>query len=139
MRYMLHPSLSRLLAIGCFASMVGTGHASDKLDFGKIEYETSCSNCHGLSAKGDGAAAKILETAPADLTRLAAANKGRFPTQRVWQVIDGRNSKAIGAHGPREMPVWGSVYLTDDGQPHELNVRNRIESLVEYLHSLQVK
>ena len=46
---------------------------------------------------------------PADLTRLAEKNDGRFPYSRVFAVIDGRY--LVPAHGEREMPVWGRQFL----------------------------
>ena len=39
-----------------------TGMAADRaVDIGKLEYESACATCHGLSGKGDGC---LLYTSP---------------------------------------------------------------------------
>lgn len=67
-----------------------------------------------------------------------------FPYQRVYEVIDGR--QAIGAHGPRDMPIWGARYQTaaagyymDVPYDPEAFVRTRIAALAEYVYRLQAK
>ena len=56
---------------------------------GVIEYELSCMPCHGLGGHGDGPRARTLQTKPADLTKIARANNGDFPTAKVANIIDG--------------------------------------------------
>lgn len=90
-----------------------------------------CSPCHGKLGKGDGPAATALKTPPADLTRIAARNKGRFPDVRVQRFIEGADE--IAAHGTREMPMWGPAF-------RELNrdtAALRIQALTDYLKRLQ--
>ena len=99
---------------------------------GKTAYLTLCALCHGTSAKGDGPVATHLNQKPADLTRLAAANDGVFPYQRVYAAIDGR--RAVRVHSTREMPVWGMARRTSPALYHE-----RIHAIVDYLASLQGK
>jgi hypothetical protein len=83
---------------------------------------------------------------PPDLTVLAKKNGGVFPTERVHQIIDGRAQ--VGAHGSREMPVWGSRYSAamdelkryvgaDVPADPEVYIRARILMLVDYLHRIQ--
>lgn len=114
-------------------------------DLGKLEYESSCASCHGLSGKGDGSLRNYLTKAPSDLTTLAKRNGGAFPTQLVWEMIDGRSSTDVFWHGSREMPVWGLRYRVDAmkdpatmGQP-EWYVRGRIVALLDYLARIQQK
>lgn len=121
------------------AVVSSTSFAQTSVDFGRNEYMASCASCHGVSAKGDGAMRPHLTKAPTDLTIMAKRNGGVFPTQYAWEVIDGRTSVVIGAHGAREMPVWGYVYRAEDTQPADLNARNRISSLLDYLARIQVK
>lgn len=115
-----------------------------KYDFGKYEYQAKCASCHGLSGKGDGPAAKALKKAPPDLTTYAKRNGGAFPTQLAWQVIDGRPIEG-GAHGSREMPVWGQDFRRDvlkSPEPPaapEWYVAGKIQALIDYLTSIQVK
>jgi len=115
-----------------------------KVDFGAREYTSSCAVCHGLNGKGDGPYKPFQTKSPSDLTTLAKANNGVFPYQRVYEVIDGR--LAVGAHGPRDMPIWGTRYLAEAGGyyidvPYDADafVRTRIIALVDYVYRLQVK
>ena len=103
--------------------------------------------CHGESGKGDGAVAESLRVPPTDLTMLSRKNGGVFPYDRVYHVIDGR--EVVGAHGTRDMPVWGNVLAaegTGATRSHsdapidmEMEVRSRLLSLIDYLHRIQVK
>ena len=67
------------------------------IDIGKIEYQSNCASCHGMDAKGDGPVSKELKTRPTDLTLLAKKNKGVFPVNAVYRIIDGRDQ--IASHG----------------------------------------
>ena len=117
--------------------------AGPDVDFGKVEYESSCASCHGLSGKGDGPLARALVSQPSDLTTLTKRNGGVFPAQRVHEIIDGRAE--VEAHGPREMPVWGKEYQSAvlpqgesgvfDFGPSIANAR--IASVVDYLYRIQ--
>lgn len=118
---------------------------ADSADFGRLEYEGNCASCHGVGGKGDGPMKASLLKAPSDLTTLSKRYGGAFPNQFVWEIIDGRTSKPIGAHGTREMPVWGSVFRAQAlrypgmaAQP-EWYVRGRIVALLDYLARLQEK
>lgn len=65
-----------------------------------------CAACHGAQAGGDGPMGQILAVAPPDLTGLAAAEGGVFPTERVVRAIDGRT--LILSHGG-PMPLFGMI------------------------------
>lgn len=109
-------------------------------DRGLTEYEISCMSCHGLEGRGDGEKAAGLSKVPSDLTAIAKANGGVFPEQRVREMIDGR--AVAGAHGAREMPVWGERYrVSDDPADTAKDVDKRaralIDALVGYLKSIQ--
>ena len=104
------------------------------------EYQASCQSCHGVSATGDGSMAKELKKKPSDLTTLAQRNDGKFPFLKVFHTIDGRQN--IGAHGTREMPVWGPRYQKDIGDKYgpyggEAAIRARVLELVYYIQSIQ--
>ena len=81
---------------------------SKAVALGRIAFRKYCASCHGLDAKGDGPVAKILKEKPADLTQIALKNGGDFPVRETYQMVDGRT--AVGAHGSREMPVWGDEF-----------------------------
>lgn len=117
--------------------------AADKLDLGRSEYNGSCAVCHGYTGKGDGPMKPQLTNKIPDLTALARNNKGVFPFDRVYQIIDGREE--VKAHGTREMPVWGRHFNMQDSiyfenyppQNAESAARSRILALTEYLYRLQ--
>lgn len=118
--------------------------AADKVDVGKMEYNAACAVCHGLTGKGDDGPLKSLLVRPVpSLTGLAKNNKGVFPFDRVFQIIDGRQE--VKAHGPREMPIWGNAFNNQSSlyfenyppQDRESAARSRILAITEYLYRLQ--
>lgn len=136
----------RMLAISLLVTCsTGTSLAADMLDVGKMEYEGACAVCHGLSGKGDGYLRSQLTSRVPDLTVLARNNKGVFPFDRVYQIIDGRQE--VKSHGPREMPVWGRSFNLQSSiffesyprQDVESAARSRILALTEYIYRLQAK
>jgi len=103
---------------------------------GKQMFEAYCAACHGIEGKGDGPVAAALKAPPTDLTVLARQNNGRFPSIQVAEAITGE--AAISAHGSKEMPVWGPVFMSISHQ-HESQVHLRVANLTEYIKSLQQK
>lgn len=95
-----------------------------------------CASCHGKDAKGDGPAASALKIVPANLTRLARDNGGKYPTNKVTSILGGQTDLA--AHGNKEMPVWGVVFWGMSGG-HAGEVQQRVANLNRYIESLQVK
>jgi len=94
-------------------------------------FRTYCAACHGASAKGNGPAALAMKVPPPDLTLIAKRNNGKFPAERVRQIIEG---KGVAAHGDRTMPVWGDVFARKIGgrDPHVV-----VGELVRYLDTIQ--
>ncbi len=103
---------------------------------GKQMYLAYCASCHGTEGRGNGPAASALKTAPTDLTGLQKANGGKFPSDHVYEVINGRAMTP--AHGSAEMPVWGPVFRELSGG-HQAVVQQRITNLTDYIRSLQQK
>ena len=101
---------------------------------GKAMYRTHCAACHGLEGKGDGPAATALKMAPANLTTLAKANGGQFPSDRVYNSIKG--DPAVAAHGSPEMPVWGTTFRSVS-HGHPVEVQQRLVNLTSYVKTLQ--
>jgi mono/diheme cytochrome c family protein len=132
--------------LGALAA-IEAAFAADRIDLGKREFLNKCVACHGESARGDGPVAGSLRVPPTDLTTLSKRNAGVFPSERVYRVIDGR--ERVTAHGTRDMPVWGHVLTiegssatktnTDAPVDMDVEVRTRIESLVDYLNRIQTK
>lgn len=103
-------------------------------------YEQYCMDCHGMKGQGDGVLAEDLKVAPADLTTIALRRKGIFPDVEIREIIDGR--RRVRAHGPQNMPLWGKAFgmsVASPGGPNEAEVRDKINSLVDYLKSIQRK
>ena len=103
------------------------------IENGKRLFSQKCAICHGLEGKGDGVLGLQLKEQPADLSRLSKRNAGIFPFWRAYGKIDGREK--IGAHGPGDMPVWG----TDDryeGTGGRLS-EGQILQIVFFLQSIQ--
>lgn len=114
--------------------------AGEDPHLGLIEYEIACMPCHGVEGRGDGPLAGKLPNKPSDLTRITKANGGRFPSNEIARIIDGR--KLSSAHRRRTMPIWGERYRRriDDQETAvtiERRARHRIEALVRYIETLQ--
>jgi len=115
--------------------IIGFGsYASAQDDVGKMQYQASCAACHGADAKGDGPVSKELKTRPTDLTVLAKNNSGVFPYDRVYQMIDGRNT-TVASHGTREMPIWGYRF----GPAQAYRFKARVLAVIDYLKTVQEK
>ena len=99
-------------------------------------YDSYCASCHGVDGKGDGPAAPALRTVPANLTTLAVKNGGTFPAAHVATEI--QRGAMIPAHGSKEMPVWGPIFMTMGGHS-AAQVQLRIRNLTNYLESIQAK
>jgi len=110
--------------------------AGTSLSSGKALFMEHCASCHGDDAKGAGPAALALKTQPPDLTALAKRNHGKFPYDKVYGAIDGGFS--VPAHGSKEMPTWGAVFLALT-PANRSEVGRRITDLTDYIKSIQVK
>ena len=103
-------------------------------DTGADMFRGYCAPCHGMKGVGDGPAAAALKTKPADLTRLAANNKGQYPSERVAMVL--QFGVAVPAHGSTDMPTWGYTFRA---MGDEASVTDRVMAISRYLQSIQVK
>jgi hypothetical protein len=90
--------------------------------------------------RGDGPVAGSLRAPPPDLTRLWEHYGTPLDRERLVEYIDGR--WLVGAHGPREMPVWGREFF-EDAPPMTPNLegvkRHLVEVLARYLETLQTE
>jgi len=102
---------------------------------GAALYKQYCAVCHGNDLKGTGPAPEPYR-APPDLTTLARRHAGRFPESYVTDVL--RNGVVLPAHGPAQMPIWGTdSRMTDRADGNQVAVR--IANLTDYIKSLQAK
>ena len=125
------------LAMALSGIVATSAAAQGTAPMGAYLFRTYCASCHGTSARGDGPLADSMRRRPADLTAIAQRNKGVFPTEQVFQIIDGRTP--VKGHGGADMPVWGDVFSksSESGGPEA--VKRQIEGLVRYLEGLQTK
>ena len=87
---------------------VAAQEMSSNVEPTKDEFLNSCASCHGEDGKGGGFLTRLFQGVnPGDLTQLSMKNDGKFPFDRVLEVIDGRAD--VAAHGDRKMPVWGTA------------------------------
>lgn len=100
-------------------------------------FRTYCATCHGTSGRGDGPLAGSMRRKPSDLSEIAKRNGGEYPSEIVFRTIDGRTP--VRGHGGPDMPVWGDAFARsrDGGDP--AIVKERIDSLVEFIRTLQIK
>jgi len=136
-----------VLAVAVLATALGLSTAALaqlRSEMGKMEYQSTCISCHGATGKGDGPYAEYLKVKVPDLTTIAERNKGVFPADRLYEVIDGRAD--VKGHGPKGMPVWGNVYNEKAAEYYkgfahnpEQFVRVRVLALIDYIYSLQTR
>jgi mono/diheme cytochrome c family protein len=100
-------------------------------------YAQLCVSCHGTTGQGDGPVASSLKVKVADLTRISEGNGGKFPENKVREMIDGR--AVLPAHGTREMPVWGYELeaRSPARAPGRATAQAMTDRLVDYLRSIQ--
>jgi mono/diheme cytochrome c family protein len=103
---------------------------------GRDIYRFYCASCHGPDGRGDGPIASVLQTRPADLTRLAIRNAGTFPSARVKTFVT-NGAGTSPSHGTRDMPVWGPTFRSLE--PSDQLVAARIANVIRYVESIQGK
>jgi len=140
-------TLGSLLRLCAFSgSMVGVCFAQEKqsqkapdtssaLSSGAELYKDHCVVCHGNDLKGNGPFPAPYRTPP-DLTTLSQRHGGKFPEAYVLKVL--RNGVSLPAHGPAEMPVWGTEFEASN-RLTKAEVDSRINNLKDYLKSRQAK
>ena len=133
--------IRKILVLAALLSAPLVLQASDLnpfLDYnGDQLFQRFCASCHGPQGYGDGPVAPSLKVLIPDLTELTKRAGGRFPVDRVHEIIDGR--AVLTAHGTRPMPVWG--YELEAQVPPDQSGRavaqGLIDRLVEHLRSIQ--
>ena len=127
------------LGIGAALGMLGSVAQAQDEQLGQQLFVDNCSVCHGVTGKGDGDMAGVLNIPVPDLTLLAQQNDGQFPMLKVIHVIDGRTG--LRGHG-NPMPVFADMFgaaKADTADPYGgvLVARGRVMSVALYLESIQ--
>ena len=131
---------ARLVAIGLVLTAPASTWAADAAPDaaaaakGKVTFGRYCVSCHGPQAKGDGPLARDLRVTVPDLTTLAQRSGGKFPHDRVVQVI--QDGATVRGHGTADMPAWGDAFKKTKGTG-ETTVDAAIKDLSQYLRTLQ--
>jgi len=103
---------------------------------GREDHQHYCAVCHGQNGKGKG---EWNGTEVPDLTHLSRDNGGRFPSEDVQKVVDGR-SQPLWHQRQREMPYWGEIFqLEEKGPASKAKVEARVTAIVDYVRGLQRK
>ncbi len=122
--------------LGCNQVSEEEAHQRELIAGGKASYRAYCAGCHGVSAHGDGPAASAMTVAPADLTLISQRNGGAFPTEQVYDKVDGRTAPANSE--TLQMLHFGDIWRgTDPSGAREREVRQMIEEVVAYLETIQ--
>jgi mono/diheme cytochrome c family protein len=118
-------------------ALSGQRVAAGEAGSGEKLYLQYCSSCHGKDGRGNGPVADHLKTKVPDLTLLKQRTDGHYPLDYVMSTIDGR--RAVGAHGDREMPVWGEVFREEVAKEkyQELTTLLTAKIIAEYVGTLQ--
>lgn len=119
-------ALGWVLAGGAMA-----GQKARNVERGRKLFNQYCATCHGATGKGEGPVAAALKVGPPDLTIIQQPREN-FPFYRVQTKIE--REKEVTAHGPRRMPVCGTVFRRTRG---ELEKHSDIYALVRYIESIQ--
>jgi TonB family protein len=101
--------------------------------YGQDLFDFYCASCHGRDGKGRGPVVPALTVSPPDLTLLTARHGGTFPRAFVESFVTGNRAPA--AHGSKDMPVWGPIFLALD--PNAAANKVRIENIVAHIESIQ--
>ncbi len=102
---------------------------------GATIFQHNCAQCHGTDGRGNGPASPALKHAAPDLTLIAQRNGGKFPSQRVREIIEGKRLPFF--RGDREMPVWGPIFHEVDADQDWGEVR--LDAVTTQVESMQRK
>lgn len=128
------PSTMITAMVGLLA-ILGAGTSAVGQSTGKRDFEQLCAPCHGID--GTGKARDLVEANPPDLTDLSLSNNGKFPFDKVYRIVDGR--QMLNSHKRFAMPFWG-IYLQKQGtHESEAAVKQRITEIVRYIETIQKK
>ena len=124
------PGLSVIVVLALLCAAMASAQS------GREDYQHYCAACHGQDGKGKG---EWNGTEVPDLTHLSRDNSGRFPSEDVQKVVDGR-SQPLWHQRTRDMPYWGEIFqLEEKGPASKAKVEARVAAIVNYVRGLQRK
>ena len=124
-----------IIALASLLVIFDTATIAISQSTGKHDFEQLCAPCHGID--GTGKRRDLTEANPPDLTAISLRNGGKFPFEKVYRTVDGR--EMINSHKRFAMPFWG-IYLQKQGtHESEAAVKQRITEIVRYVETTQKK
>jgi mono/diheme cytochrome c family protein len=112
-----------------------TSSARNTVEGAKI-FRYHCAACHGADGRGHGPASVALKNPVPDLTLISQRSGGKFPYERVKEIIEG-NEPGLLAHGDREMPIWGPIFHEVESDQDWGEVR--LDAITKHMESIQQK
>jgi mono/diheme cytochrome c family protein len=125
------------------AALLPAAHKQDKTNSsarniveGAKIFQYHCAVCHGVDGRGHGPDSVVLKHPVPDLTLISQRSGGKFPFQRVKEIIDGKEP-GLHAHGDREMPIWGPIFHEVESDEDWGEVR--LDAITKHMESIQQK
>ena len=109
--------------------------ARDTVEGAKI-FQYHCAVCHGTDGRGHGPDAVVLKHPVPDVTLISQRSDGKFPYQRVKEIIEGERTGSP-SQGDRLMPIWGPVFHEVESDQDWGEVR--LDAITRHLESIQQK
>jgi mono/diheme cytochrome c family protein len=110
-----------------------TPSARDTVEGAKI-FQYRCAVCHGADGQGHGPDSVILRHRVPDVTLISQRSGGKFPYQRVREVIEGKKTGLL-SQGDREMPIWGPIFHRVESDQDWGEVR--LDAITRHLETIQ--
>ena len=124
------------------AVLLPAAHTQDKSTSTKPNTEGAkifqyrCAICHGTDGKGHGPDSVVLKHQVPDLTLVSQRSGGRFPYQRVKEIIEGEKTGLL-SQGDRLMPIWGPIFHEVESDQDWGEVR--LDAITRHMESIQQK
>ncbi len=129
-----------LFSVVCTAQSQKASAAPDREGqapiLGSRIFQYRCAACHGADGRGHGPESAALKRAVPNLTLISQRNGGKFPYQRVKEVIEGKRQSPL-AYGYRQMPIYGPIFHQIEADQDWGEVR--LEAITKQVESIQQK
>jgi mono/diheme cytochrome c family protein len=112
-----------------------TASARDTVEGAKI-FQYHCAVCHGTDGRGHGPDSVVLKHSVPDVTLISQRSGGKFPYQRVKEIIEGGRAGLL-PQGDREMPIWGPIFHEVESDQDWGEVR--LDAITKHMESIQQK
>ena len=99
-------------------------------------FQYRCAICHGVDGIGHGPDSVVLKHQVPDLTQISQRSGGKFPYQRVKDVIVGEKTGLLPQRN-REMPILGPIFHKVEADQDWGEVR--LEAITKHVESIQQK